>query len=193
MSVLAQETQEEKIQQAIMDREQAERSQILQTMDRGVALMEDEKYTEANALFKDVLAHVKVVPTELCFYFGKNSYHLGKYRQSIDWLNKYIELKGTTGQYFDECSEYLEKAKQGFVGVQKEEREEVKNILSINYDIDCGPSGMVICPVCQGKGVIITKGQFRDTYKTCPYSNDHGLLTCEEYNQLLRGELKPKL
>ncbi|UII20428.1 hypothetical protein [Fulvivirga ligni] len=189
----AQITQEEKIQQAQMDREQAERAALMRVMDEGVELMDNQQYEEANIKFKEVLSKARVVPSDLCFYFGKNSFFLERYRQSIDWLNKYIELKGTKGNFYEECSEYLEKAQQQFVGVKKEEQAEAQTILSSNYDIDCGPSGKVICPVCQGKGVIITKGHFGDTYKTCPYSDEHGYLTCEEYNKLLRGELQPKL
>ncbi|MEL7003604.1 MAG: hypothetical protein AAFN93_12845 [Bacteroidota bacterium] len=124
--------------------------------------------------------------------FGKNSFHLGRYQQSIDWLNKYIELKGTKGQFYNECTEYLKNANEAFLLVRAEEREEAKRILTSNYDIDCGPSGKVICPVCMGKGVIIEQGAFGNSYRTCPYSDEHGYLTCSEYNLLLRGELKPK-
>ena len=63
-------------------------------------------------------------------------------------------------------------------------------VLSASYDIDCGPSGKVTCPVCKGDHVQIKKGAFGAEYHTCPYCNEHGLLTCEQYNLLLRGELK---
>ncbi|GAA0891165.1 hypothetical protein GCM10009122_08440 [Fulvivirga kasyanovii] len=191
-SGMAQVTEEEKVQQLLRDQEQARYAELMRLMDQGVELMEEEQYEEANLKFKEVLKSAKVVPTDLCFYFGKNSFYMGKYRQSIDWLNKYIELKGTKGQYYEECVEYLDKSNEAFLTVREEERKEAQNILTKSYDIDCGPSGKVICPVCKGKGVIISRGAFGDTYKACPYSDDHGYLTCEEYNQLLRGELEPK-
>lgn len=189
---IAQVTEEEKVQQLIRDQEQSKHAELMRLMDQGIELMDNEQYEEANVKFKEVLKSSKVVPTDLCFYFGKNSFHMGKYRQSIDWLNKYLELKGTKGRYYEECVEYLEKSNEAFLTLREEEKKEVHNILTANYDIDCGPSGKVVCPVCKGKGVIITKGAFGDSYKACPYSDDHGNLTCEEYNKLLRGELEPK-
>lgn len=186
------QTEEQKIQQLLRDQEQARTSEIMRTLDQGVDLMNNENFEAADAKFKKVLKGSKVVPTDLCFYFGKNSFHLGKYQQSIDWLNKYIQLRGTTGQYSDECVEYLKKANEAFVLMRQDERKDAESILTSNYDIDCGPSGKVICPVCEGKGVIITKGAFGDHYKSCPYSDKHGYLTCEEYNKLLRGTLDPE-
>lgn len=186
------QTQEEIIQQEVLKQQQAQKAKVATTIDQGVDLLEQGDYEAAEVKFKEVLKIAKVVPTDLTFYFGKNSFHLGRYQQSIDWLTKYIELKGTKGQFYQECTEYLKNANEAFGIVREEEREEAKRILTTSYDIDCGPSGKVVCPVCMGKGVIIERGAFGNSYRTCPYSDDHGHLTCEEYNQLLRGELKPK-
>jgi tetratricopeptide (TPR) repeat protein len=186
------QTQEEKVRQLEMDQVQAKNAEVMRTMDQGVDLMNEGNYEEANNKFKDVLAKAKVVPSDLTFYFGKNSFYMGKYKQSIDWLNKYVQLKGTSGRFYEECTDLLEKSEQAFLLVREDDRKEAQSILTSNYEIDCGPSGKVSCPVCSGTGVIIQKGAFGDVYKTCPYSDEHGYLTCEEYNQLLRGELKPK-
>src|SRR5690606_23555376 len=121
-----------------------------------------------------------------------NSFFLKQYQQSIDWLNKYIQLKGTNGQFSREAVELKEKAEKQFLAEKAVRAQEVEQVLSTNYEIDCGPSGMVTCPVCRGEHVIIRRGTFSNEYRTCPYCNEHGLLTCVEYNQLLRGELEPK-
>ena len=189
---VAQTTEQERIQQMVRDQEQAKHAEVMRALDQGVELMEDEQYEEANEKFKQVLNSSKVVPTELCFYFGKNSFYLGKYQQSIDWLNKYIELKGTKGIHYGECVDYLDKANEAYIVLRGEERKQAEIILSTSYDIDCGPSGKVVCPVCKGRGVIISRGTFGDSYKSCPYSDEHGYLTCEEYNLLLKGQLPPK-
>ncbi|QSE96194.1 tetratricopeptide repeat protein [Fulvivirga lutea] len=186
------QTQEEKIRDAELQAEQMRKVKITKLMDEGIDFMENEQYEEANDKFKEVLATARVIPTDLTFFFGKNSFHLGKYEQSIDWLNKYIELKGTTGQYYQECVNLLDQSNKAFLIVKEQERKEAKQILASNYQIDCGPSGKVVCPVCSGNGVIIQRGAFGDIYKTCPYSDEHGYLTCDEYNLLMRGELKPK-
>lgn len=191
-SLLFGQTQEEKIREAELQAAQMRKAAISIILDEAIELMEAGKYDSANEKYKEVLAKAKPVPTDLTFFFGKNSFYLGKYQQSIDWLNKYIELKGTKGQYYEECVDLLDKSNQAYLIVRKEEQKEAKQILASNFDIDCGPSGKVVCPVCSGNGVIVQRGAFGNIYKTCPYSDEQGYLTCDEYNQLLRGELKPK-
>lgn len=170
--------------------EQRKRAEVLRELDSGVYFMDHAKYELADEKFRYVLQNVRSVPSDLTFYFGKNSYFLGQYKQSIDWLNKYIQLKGTTGQFYDEATEWLAKAEADFLKQKKEAAGRTQQLLSENYEIDCGPSGKVTCPVCQGHHVIVRRGPFGDSFKTCPYCNEHGVLTCEQYNKLLRGELQ---
>lgn len=184
--------QDERTLEYLRQEEQRRRSEVLRQLDSGVYFMEHEQYVLADEKFKYVLQNVKSVPSDLTFYFGKNSFFLAQFKQSIDWLNKYIQLKGTTGQFYEEATEWLQKAESEYLRQKNEEAEKTQQVLSKNYDIDCGATGKVTCPVCHGNHVIIKKGPFGDTYKTCPYCNEHGLLTCVEYNKLLRGELKPK-
>lgn len=191
VSSLAQ-SQEELIRKHEQEEEVAHNAMMTRIMDEGVKLMDAGEYKEADIRFRDVLKNARVVPTDLTYYFGKNSYYLGKYQQCIDWLTKYVQLKGTGSQHYQETQDLLNKAKQGFRLVREEEKKNTREVLSSNYQIDCGPSGKVICPVCQGKTVIITKGPLGTSYKECPYSDKYGYLSCEDYNLLLRGELKPK-
>ncbi|HNP18541.1 MAG TPA: hypothetical protein PKL31_08920 [Fulvivirga sp.] len=186
------QTQEEKIKQIEFEQELARNAELNRMIDQGVNLMNDGQYEEANIKFKEVLKAAKVVPSDLTYYFGKNSFYLGKYKQSIDWLNKYIELKGTKGVHYEDCVTLLDKSNQAYLIVRDKERKEAQTVLSSSYEIDCGPTGKVVCPVCSGNGVIIQRGAFGDIYKTCPYSDEQGYLTCDEYNLLLKGELKPK-
>lgn len=176
--------------QYLRQEEQRKRAETMRHLDSGVYFMDHGKYALADEKFRYVLQHVRSVPSDLTFYFGKNSYLLGEFKQSIDWLNKYIQLKGTTGQYYEEATGWLTKAEAEYLKQKNEAAEKTQQLLSKNYDIDCGPTGKVTCPVCQGNHVIVRKGPFGDSYKTCPYCNEHGILTCEQYNKLLRGELQ---
>jgi hypothetical protein len=115
---------------------------------------------------------------------------LGKYSQSIDWLNKYIQLKGTAGQYYDEAVNWKSKAEADLLQQRAQQTVEVSGILSKNFDIDCG-TNKVTCPVCNGSTVVIKKTHLGDTYKTCTYCKKQGYLSCEDYNKVLRGEFKP--
>ena len=137
------------------------------------------------------MRNLRSIPSDLTYYFGKNSYHLKKYRQSVDWLNKYIQLKGTTGQYSSEAVEWLKKAEAKLLEEKATESLKAREVLSRDYNIDCGPSGKVTCPICMGKTVIVKKGYFGESYKTCPYCSKHGYLSCDDYNKLVRGQLEP--
>ncbi|MCA6074964.1 hypothetical protein [Fulvivirga sedimenti] len=190
---LSAQTEQEKIREDIAQRQAQYQTALDRLIENGVEKMDAGDFEGANVIFKDVLKNAQVVPTEMTFYFGKNSFYLEKYEQSIDWLNKYIQLKGTQGRYFEEATDLLNKSNAAVRLMRQQEAKATEAILAADYDIDCGPTGMVICPVCQGRGVIITKTSFGQNYRECPYSDEHGLLTCEEYNLLLKGKLEKKI
>jgi uncharacterized protein with FMN-binding domain len=179
-------------QQLRAEQEQAKRAALLRTMDEAVSQMNEGLYADADEKFVYVLNNIRGVPSDLTFYFGKNSFYLNKFKQSVDWLNKYIQLKGTTGQHYAEAVDLLKKAEVEVLNERAREAAKAQEVLSQNYDIDCGPTGKVMCPVCKGTTVILKKGAFGNEYKTCNYCDKHGLLTCDQYNQLIRGELKPR-
>ena len=179
-------------QQLRAEQEQVKRAALLRTMDEAVSQMNESLYEEADEKFVYVLNNIRGVPSDLTFYFGKNSFYLKKFKQSVDWLNKYIQLKGTTGQHYAEAVNLLKKAEVEVLNERAREAAKAQEVLSQNYVIDCGPTGKVMCPVCKGTTVIVKKGAFGNEYKTCNYCDKHGLLTCEQYNQLIRGELKPR-
>lgn len=185
-------SQDQRTLEYLRQEEQRKRAQISRELDSAVLLMEREQYDLADIKFRHVLENVKSVPSDLTFYFGKNSYYLKKNKQSIDWLNKYIQLKGTTGQFYEEAIMLLDRAQTALLAERTTDAKKTEEVFSKNYDIDCGPTGKVSCPVCKGDHVIIKKGPFGDQYNTCPYCNEHGFLSCEEYNMLLRGELQKK-
>jgi hypothetical protein len=173
-----------------MQQEQLKKTALLRELDSGVYYMDIGEHIAADKKFTYVLENIKSVPSDLTFFFGKNSFYLEKHKQSIDWLTKYIQLKGTNGQYSQEAADLLKKAEAEFVKEKATETKKATEVLSMNYDIDCGPSGKVTCPVCKGDHVIVKRNAFGSEYNTCPYCNEHGLLTCDQYNLLLRGELK---
>jgi hypothetical protein len=185
------QSEKERLAAVELAREQQKQSEIMQQLDSAVDLMGIGRYREADVKYRYVLENIKSVPSDLTYYFGENSYHLGFTRQSIDWLNKYIQLKGTKGRFYDDAVGYLKKAEASLITVKAEEAKQANEILSRNYEIDCGPTGKVVCPICNGSTVVVKKNYLANTYHTCAYCNKLGYLTCEEYNNLLRGELKP--
>lgn len=165
-------------------------------IDTAVVLMDQEKYAQADGYFLRALNEIELLSADFCYFFGKNSFYLEKYKQSIDWLNKYLELKGSRGQYSQEVIALSEKAEEGY----KQNRESVAEAAGVSVStkffyqntIRCDESTHLTCPICRGDDVIITLDKFGERiYKTCPYSTN-GILTCEEFNLLIQGKLKPK-
>ena len=167
-------------------------SELLRRMDLGAELMANSKYDSAQKEFQFVLQNIEKVPSELAYYFGRNSFHLQQYKQSINWLNKYIQLKGTNGRYYEPAVQYLQFAEDEYIKIQRSQVVQVREDLE-SAEYDCGGLEKMLCPVCHGSGVVISAGLFDNVYSTCPYSLGEGYLSCEEYNQFMKGELDPKL
>ena len=178
--------------------EQGEDVENLQLMDTGIVHMENEDYETADRYFRIAIDNMKVLPTEICFFFGKNSFFLGKYKQSIDWLNKYIELKGVKGEYFDESVEILKKSEQAYLAQQErssptEQESATADKQSLSERIDCSGGQPVICPVCKGAGVVKKPGLLgAEVYSSCVYG-ESGVMSCEDYKLYVKGELTPKI
>lgn len=185
------ESEKEKIRQIEIQRQADKQRALNMKLDSAVILMNQGDYQAADEKFLTILKSVRSVPSDITFYFGKNSYFLGKYKQSVDWLNKYIQLKGTSGQFSQETITIKQKAEVELLKEKQQELKQASQVFSQDYDIDCGPTGKVTCPVCNGTTVIIKRGYISDTYKTCGYCHLKGVLSCEDYNRLLRGQLKP--
>ncbi|CAN5317678.1 hypothetical protein BH09BAC3_BH09BAC3_11710 [soil metagenome] len=186
----SQDTERDKIRQLEQQREFEKNRLIRAQMDSGIMMVEREEYALADIKLRYALSNMRSIPSDLTFYFGKNSYFLGKYRQSVDWLTKYIQLKGTTGQFSEEAADWLKKAQIELIQEKQLESQKAAQVFSKDYTIDCGPNGKVTCPVCGGSTVIIKKDYLGEKYKSCGYCHQKGFLSCEEYNLLLKGQLK---
>jgi len=175
----------------------AQRTQVaidpLQYIDTAIVYMNTEQYDKADEYYMIALEKIDLLSADFCYNFGKNSLLLGKYAQSIDWLNKYLELKGSRGQYSREVISLLEKAEQGFRNSSTpSDKADINSKFFYQNTIKCESGEKIMCPVCKGQGVIITTDKLGEKlYRQCPYSTN-GILTCGEYNLLIQGLLKPK-
>ena len=154
-------------------------------------LILEQKYFLADSILKEKILNNNRVSSELTFLFGKNSFFLEKYEQSINWLNKYLELKGESGIFSDESIKFLELSNsKNLIENSKNIENVYVELYSYNY-IDC-QNNRKLCPICKGTSVMIIETDVSKIYKTCPFSDNKGFLTCDEYNLFLRGKLKPK-
>lgn len=185
------QSEQEKLFDIESQKVSAKQRLITLQLDSAIFLSDQGSFEKADEKFKLVLKSLKSIPSDFTFHFGKNSFYLGKYKQSIDWLNKYIQLKGTSGQYSEEAVDWMAKAETELLKEREVQAKQAGEVLSRDYEIDCGASGKVLCPICSGTTVVIKKGYLNETYRTCQYCNRVGFLSCEDYNKLIRGELKP--
>ena len=149
-------------------------------------------YDSAEVEFTVVLRNLTPLPSRMAYFYGRNSYHIGEYKRAINWLNKYIQLKGARGIYYEESVQYLQLAEQEYIKERTAQAIDASDELASN-DFDCGGMDKMLCPVCRGTGVVIVEGRFDNIYKTCPYSLGEGYLSCEEYNLFMKGNLEPKI
>jgi len=188
-AVAQSQAEKDKIRELELQRQMDRTRKITQKIDSAIRLSDEGQYEKADAMFRAALKSIRSVPSDLTFHFGKNSYFLGKYRQSVDWLNKYIQLKGTQGQYSEECMQWLSKAEAELMKEHEKEAKRAAEVLTGDYYIDCGPTGKVVCPTCKGSAVIVKKNYFGEVYKECPACHKLGYLSCDDYNKLLKGKL----
>jgi len=106
----SQQSEQEKMFAIEAQKMSARQRLIPHQLDSTILLSDQGAYEKADEKFKVVLKNLKSIPSDFTFHFGKNSFHLGLYKQSIDWLNKYIQLKGTSGQYSEAAVDWLAKA-----------------------------------------------------------------------------------
>src|SRR5882757_9122976 len=88
-----QDSEREKIQQREQQKEFEKTRLVRVQMDSGIYYLENGDYDLADEKLRYALSNMKSIPSDLTFFFGKNSYYFGKYKQSVDWLTKYIQLK----------------------------------------------------------------------------------------------------
>ncbi len=169
---------------------QDDNPKIQLVLDQAIEAMNIGKYELAEQRFIEVIDNLKPLPSKVAYYFGKNAYLLGNHKQSINWLNKYIQLKGADSQFYAESKQYLALAEKAFLEANKAEITAINE--DLGNDFECYSQDKMICPACKGSGVLIKKGAIENIYQTCPFSGGDGYLTCEEYNLYMRGELKPQ-
>lgn len=168
------------------------KSDLNRRVDVGMEMMMAGSYDSADYQFTIVLKKLKPLPSKMAYFYGRNSYHLGHHKRAINWLNKYIQLTGARGIYYEETVAYLGLAETAYIEERKANAQSVSEQFAAE-EFDCGGLDKMLCPVCAGSGVVMLAGKFDTIYKTCPYSLGEGFLSCDDYNLFMKGKLEPKL
>lgn len=141
-------------------------------------------YNAANHTFLELLSPKKLMPDNLTYFFGKSLYHTGGYRkQCMDFLNKYIQLRGDTGKYYDETVVMLKSLGQEFH--DHIDTTDQRPTAQRQLDKCEGGQEFVICPICNGTNVLSSGAAFGSAFKECNYCDERGVMPCANYKKYI--------
>ncbi|SIN73706.1 molecular chaperone DnaJ [Algoriphagus halophilus] len=160
-------------------------------MKSAVAAIERSDYETANGIFRNLIDSGLPLPEEMPYYFAETLYHLGQYDNSANFLNKYLELSGFTGDHYKGAQELQKKLEGPLRDIQtcqlcdrKGYRYKVCFTCDGNKEIQqdcdyCKAKGVVGCSRCGGTGMITKRNIFNIVeYFECERCSGKGRLTC---------------
>ncbi len=166
----------------------------LTLLEEAKTLTQDSLYDAANLKYLEAINSSGVLPDDFCFFFGENLYFSNHNKKSIAFLEKYIDLRGEQGEHYKRAIHYLNllQPKQTEIVTNPETGDTTKLIYKQPEKPDpCEGGEKFICPICDGKGVIIRKGGLGgDSYQSCEFSDPDGYMDCEHYKLYLKGTPK---
>lgn len=166
-------------------------AEIIALVDKAKAEMDHGDYEAANKTFRKALATKHVLPTSMSYFFAKTLFVIHQNQNAKNFVDKYIQLAGMGGDYYDEAIQ-LKK-------LIADEFEEIKNCkycnlsgyryvecdncngLGVTVDVcyNCNGNGIVMCPKCMGKGVLINSDAFGQLhYSSCDLCDSKGYINC---------------
>ncbi|MBN7816833.1 molecular chaperone DnaJ [Algoriphagus sp. YJ13C] len=168
-------------------------------MKSAVAAMERNDYQAANGIFRNLIDSGLPLPEEMPYYFAETLFQLGQYDNSANFLNKYLELSGFTGDHYKGAQELQKKLEGPLHDIQscqlcdrKGYRYKVCFTCDGNKQIEqecsyCKAKGVVGCSRCGGTGMITKKNIFNIVeYFECERCSGKGRLTCPVCNASLK-------
>jgi hypothetical protein len=167
------------------------RQELSAIYQRAQSEMKAGEYEKANASFRKILTLKTKLPAEMPYLFAETLYEIGQYENSHSFLEKYFEIMGQAGTYYENALK-LEKLLDeklatnincqycdvsGYRLKTCETCQGEKQIFGVcNY---CNGKGNVGCQICSGDGVIIELGALGNkSYKTCHRCEGKGYHVC---------------
>lgn len=126
-------------------------------MKGALAAMERSDYQTANSIFRNLIDSGLPLPDEMPYYFSETLFQLGQYDNSSNFVGKYLELTGFTGQNYEAASRLKAKLKAPLALIEACDR--------------CDRRGYRygICFVCEGK---------KESEQGCSYCKAKGIVGC---------------
>lgn len=126
-------------------------------MKGALAAMERSDFQTANSIFRNLIDSALPLPEEMPYYFAETLFQLQQYNNSQNFVNKYLEITGFTGQNYEAAVRLKEKLKGP-----------VAQILACNL---CDRQGYRYenCTSCQGN---------KQLEQVCSYCKGKGIVGC---------------
>ncbi len=164
---------------------------VLALIDKAKAQMDKGDYEGANITFRQALATKKVLPASMSYFFAKTLFIIHQNQNAKNFVEKYLQLAGRSGDYYEDALALKKMIDDEF---EKIKNCEYCNLSGYRYVLcdncnglgvtveecyNCHGNGMVMCPKCIGKGVLIHHDQLGDPiYEPCDLCDTKGYIVC---------------
>lgn len=157
-------------------------------LDQAKEKISQNNYQAANAYFKKIFALKTTLPDELAYYYGLTMMKLEHYKKGKDALEKYIDLKGKDGEFYNEAQKLISEADKFIcpkcqntgVAEIKDTCAACEGIGKTQMDCNlCQSQGIEFCNVCKGQGTLVVKRSMGHQYSTCQKCMGKGYVNCQ--------------
>ncbi len=173
----------------------AQEGQAKKLLEEAKEQMAKGNYLGADQKFRKILSLNEVVPTEALYFFAYTLDKNNELQSSRNFLDKYLELTGKSGEYYNEAKILTSKLDKKYAEIAACNFCDADGLRLILCPVcegagkidgkctQCHGFGQTTCNKCLGEGVQITRTSFgENSYKTCEVCNGTGKETCSRCN-----------
>ncbi|WP_009032598.1 outer membrane protein assembly factor BamD [Indibacter alkaliphilus] len=153
--------------------------------------MEKGDYERANTYFRQIIENNLPLSPEMPYYFAVTLYELGQYDNSMNFVNRYLQINGRNAEKFEEAKSLEAKLKEPLDAIRAcdfcnkqgyrlmtcttcEGAKELEQDCSL-----CKQRGVVGCNKCFGNGILTKRNVFNlIEYHECDQCSGEGKHTC---------------
>lgn len=161
--------------------------------------MERNDFKSANSIFRELIDSGQALPDKMPYLFAETLFQLGQYDNSSNFLNKYQELTGFTGEFYKDGQELGKRLEGPLAAIaecklcdRRGYRYQTCFTCNGKKEIEqdctyCKGKGVVGCSRCSASGMITKINIFKIVeYFECDRCEGKGRLTCPVCEGTLR-------
>jgi hypothetical protein len=155
------------------------------------ACYDRNQYDSSYKFYKLLFAQQAWIPDEAAFFYGKTQYKRKKYQLAKNAFVKYLKLKGNKAALSDSSIYYLNLIDCEINGFVMEEVVCDKCAGTGTAKVKCEKCkgvGKIYCPVCGGKGVVVSVNGMVQSYQRCQKCQGTGAIVCPQCNGSLYSQ-----